>query len=529
MKKYILKNKFNLFIIFILSGIYYGLIAFLPIFVGRIIDNVMLAVRSGNSIAFSDYILFGAIIATSLLVINIWMALQKAKYTHDVRVLLENDVSKVVFDKNIESAKVTNLYNSEIDLLIEKFFLNIPNILAVAIPFLIGISYFALVSLTTLLIMIGCLLAVLVINQLILIPFAKYTKAFQVENTNMNRLVVGYLNGIKSINIFSGMKMAISRLLEIIDIKRRSEEKVNKYKLLIESINTLFSILMQLIPITILSIMIYRGAITVGEALAIILLFERIVAPIEDIGIILTDFSETRIIRKEIMCMVKSDEKLTNQHFNFNNYNIVFDNVSVKMGENYILKNTSYTFEENKKYLLLGSNGSGKSTLFRVLTKQETAYEGNIFIGNKNIKDLSEEELFVAVGVLTQNIEIIKGGIVDNIVFDNSYDQSLLEQSILSSGLKDQISLDNDRECDHFSGGGKQRISISRIFYHRKPILLLDEITSALHNKQAKHIEEHILGMEERLIIYISHRTTKDMQKHFDKVLQLRDGNLITL
>jgi len=523
MAKCLRENKISLSILLGLSMFHYALLAFVPIFVGYVIDTAI--VTPGSESALIRYAFYGSAVVLILITMTIVTARQQAKYIHSVRVSLEKNISNAVLDNDMESSKVINLYNNEIDLIIEKYFLNIPNVLAVFIPFIIGLIYFISTSLMALGIMVGCLIIAMFVNQLILSPFAKYSKTLQEKNTDMNRIVTGYLKAIRSINIFSGKELAVSRLIKTISSKMRSEEKVNSFGLFIESINTFFSIIMQVIPLAVLCVMIFAGRITVGQALAIILLFEKIVAPIERIGAIRSDFSESKLIRLEMEQIVKKTGHVAEKTINLKNHNIVFYNVSVKFDRQYILRNVNFVFEENKKYLLMGSNGSGKSTIFKLLTKQITNYEGEIFIGNTNIKKIPEEQLFEILGIVTQSTEVIYDSVFNNIAFDNTTPSSV-KKALSIVGFDRKVRLDDIIENDNFSGGEMQKIAIARAFCSSTSILLLDEITSSLHNEHAEHIENQIAALTDRLIIYISHRTSLNMQKKFDTTLTIENNTL---
>lgn len=155
---------------------------------------------------------------------------------------------------------------------------------------------------------------------------------------------------------------------------------------------------------------------------------------------------------------------------------------------------------------------------------------------DKNIMNLSREEIYEKISIVAQKPMIFRDTILANIVlFENEdeIDHHKLDQAIKKAGLAPLI---NNLEegyltiikdaGSNLSGGEMQRIEIARALYKDSPIILIDEATSALDLKMAKEIEE-IFASLVKTLISISHRRDIDYSKYYDKIIEIKDKKTI--
>ncbi|WP_203180710.1 ATP-binding cassette domain-containing protein [Streptococcus mitis] len=201
-------------------------------------------------------------------------------------------------------------------------------------------------------------------------------------------------------------------------------------------------------------------------------------------------------------------------------------NVGYSYGERPVLKNLTFCFERNKKYLIMGESGSGKSTLLKLLNGFLRDYTGELFFGGREIRELAYSEIVSEVLLLDQKAYLFDGTIRDNIVLDEEFTDEEILQVLEQVGLI--INDCSDLFLDYYvgddgrllSGGQKQRIALARGLIRDKKIVLIDEGTSAVDKKTSLEIERKILEQNDLTVIMITHTPHPELAHYFDEIYQ---------
>lgn len=211
--------------------------------------------------------------------------------------------------------------------------------------------------------------------------------------------------------------------------------------------------------------------------------------------------------------------------------------------ETEVIKNVSFRIEKNKKYAFVGKNGSGKTTLIKLLTKLYSDYTGDIFINNKNLKDIPINDLQTMLGVCFQdyshyelsfrdNIDI--GDIIhyDNGELLNNKRKKIIQKLELQKILQH---LPNGEEtylgkiepnAQDLSSGEWQRLSIARLLMKNTDLYILDEPTASLDPKCEYDIYRLFNEIsQDKTVILISHRLGS--VKDSDIIFVMDNGELI--
>ena len=173
-------------------------------------------------------------------------------------------------------------------------------------------------------------------------------------------------------------------------------------------------------------------------------------------------------------------------------------NVSKKFGEKIILKGFSYSFNNRGLYAITGESGVGKTTLLRLIAGLDKDYTGSI-----------EGAGIGQVGFAFQEYRLFPQlTAIENVVFviSDRKDTAVLEKAkkiLLNLGFNPE---DMNLLPRELSGGMKQRVSLARAFISDFPIILLDEPTKELDEKNAAAVREIIKSLaKDKLIILVSH------------------------
>ncbi|MGP1520531.1 MAG: ABC transporter ATP-binding protein [Treponema sp.] len=216
------------------------------------------------------------------------------------------------------------------------------------------------------------------------------------------------------------------------------------------------------------------------------------------------------------------------------NGDIEFENVSFKYGDEYVIKDVSFSIKKNQSIALIGASGCGKTTIVNLLMGYWEVGEGSIKIAGQDIKEVNPTSLANIIGSVSQDSILFNMSVFENVALGKksaSFDE-VVEAckkarchefiTSLPNGYKTNVGEIGNK----LSGGQRQRISIARTILKNAPILILDEATSAIDAQNEKAILEVIKEIsKDKTVITIAHhlKTIKDV----DKIILLENGKII--
>lgn len=214
-------------------------------------------------------------------------------------------------------------------------------------------------------------------------------------------------------------------------------------------------------------------------------------------------------------------------------------------------KNLSYTYPDTgirainnlnleiplgQRWLIVGKTGSGKSTLAEILMKFYANYEGDIYIGNKNLKEVPTAELRKSISYIPQDVFLFSDEVSKNIAFAEGFTDDLqITKAAKDAQIHDEIlkfergyqTVVGERGIT-LSGGQKQRISIARALIKPSPIYLFDDCLSAVDVETEKRLIDAINQHEQvNTMIMITHRIFNQLK--FDQIVVLADGGILEM
>ncbi len=194
---------------------------------------------------------------------------------------------------------------------------------------------------------------------------------------------------------------------------------------------------------------------------------------------------------------------------------IEFRNVSFTYDDGlFVFRNLDLKIPYGKITGIKGANGCGKSTLVALLLRMYEPDEGEIFIGEKNIRQIPLEVLRSHISVVPQSIEIFNASIRQNICLAEEASEQKLDSVITRCGLREFIEQLPDgygtllsEQGGICSGGQRQKIGIARALYRGSPILVMDEATASCDEDSERKIMQTIecCKKKENTVIIISH------------------------
>ncbi|MBP3337785.1 MAG: ABC transporter ATP-binding protein [Lachnospiraceae bacterium] len=216
------------------------------------------------------------------------------------------------------------------------------------------------------------------------------------------------------------------------------------------------------------------------------------------------------------------------------NPHVRFENVSLTIEDNQVLKNVTLDIPYGKKVGIVGGTGSGKSVLLKSLVRINDVTKGAITIDGTDIRDYTLESLREQFSYVFQEVFLFSNSVESNIAFSrpNAPDEAVLRAAKnaqahdfikeLSDGYQTII---GERGLG-LSGGQKQRISIARALLKDAAVLIFDDSTSALDmNTEKKLLKTIKEDYPEKTVLISAHRFSSVVD--CDEIIYLQEGEII--
>jgi ATP-binding cassette subfamily B protein len=202
-------------------------------------------------------------------------------------------------------------------------------------------------------------------------------------------------------------------------------------------------------------------------------------------------------------------------------------------GKGSVLDDVSFELAPGRVLGLLGRTGSGKTTLTRLLCRLYDPLAGAITLGGVDIREVSTDDLRGRVGVVTQDVQLFKVSVRDNLTFfsrriPDERLQAVLRQLGLWSWYESlPYGLDTVLEAGHqaLSAGEAQLLALARAFLNDPGLVILDEASSRLDPATERLLERAIHRLlQGRTAIVVAHRLAT--VQHADEILVLEGGRV---
>ncbi|GAA3093354.1 ABC transporter ATP-binding protein [Streptomyces rectiviolaceus] len=211
-----------------------------------------------------------------------------------------------------------------------------------------------------------------------------------------------------------------------------------------------------------------------------------------------------------------------------------FASVSFRHGERTVFADASLSVPQGQRLAVVGPSGAGKSTLLQLLARFHDVDAGAVRVGGVDVRAINTEALMARIAIVFQDVYLFDGTIEENIrVGRPDADEAEVRAAATAARLDEVIERLPGGWQTHvgeggalLSGGERQRVSIARALLKNAPIVLLDEVTSALDpvNEAAVHegIERLMAG---RTVVMVAHRMRT--VRRADRVVFLDGGRIV--
>ncbi len=286
------------------------------------------------------------------------------------------------------------------------------------------------------------------------------------------------------------------------------------------------------------AVQIGKGVVALGTLVAFIEYLQKFFVPIREFGTKYTTMQSAMTAVERVFQLLDTPVTITSPAQPLQpakvRGRVVFDHVwFAYKGEDWILRDVSFSVEPGQKIALVGATGAGKSTISKLLNRFADVQHGRILIDDVDVRDWDIKVLRRQIGVVLQDVFLFAGDVATNITLGrNDISQAELEQAVryvnadrfiaqLPRGFQEPIR----ERGSNLSAGQRQLLSFARALAYNPAILVLDEATSSVDPETELLIQDAMTKlMAGRTTVVIAHRFSTI--QHADRIIVLHKGRV---
>lgn len=371
-------------------------------------------------------------------------------------------------------------------------------------------------------------------------PFIRHmSKKNLGEAQSKQGVLVELLNGMETVKSLPGLSLLRERWLDSVS---KQAEHGGKVKGLSQIATNAAQTGQQLCQVGVVAygvILIADGTLTMGSLIACVILGGRTLAPLAQITGLLSRYSQASNAYKALDQMfAEVDPEQAAQ-----NYvrradapgTLAFKGVTLtypKAGRS-ALSAIDFNLGAGQHLGVLGSIGSGKTTILRLATGLVDPTEGQILVGDVDVRHWHPDDLRRQIAVVSQTPTLFTGTVVENIRLGNpeATDDEILAAAELAGVTEFTNQLESGMDTHLFergaqlSGGQRQAICIARAIVSDPKIIIMDEPTSSLDNAAEQRLVAKLKDwVKDRTLVVITHRAP--MLALVEHLMVLEDGKI---
>lgn len=538
MKFYIKQNKV-LFIVTILVSVIASLgYVFMAILLQQLLD---IAVAKDMQ-QFVRMVLFSIFYFAVLGIFLYLQSLLSKKVICKIMRQIRSDVFRGTVDHSIEdfnkknTADYISIITNDVKMIEDNFLLPLFEVVQYAVIFTASFLLMVYFDIIVTVCVIVAIAIMFLIPSFLGNSLEKRQKKYSSKLADFTVSLKDILSGFEIIKSYSMKRYVIQRFNKENDETINSKYSVDRLLALNEGVSSFLALMVQIVVLFLSAYFIITGRITVGTLLGMVQVSSNLANPLV---MIFTNVPKIKSIQP-IVEKLQSISKYPLSHSKKEHISSFDFCICTKdLGFSYdkqkeVLNEINCTIEKGKKYVVVGKSGCGKSTLIKLLAGYYSDYAGTIKYDNRELNLLDRNDIAQLSSIIHQNIYMFDETIQDNICLHEDYPQEKIDNVVMESGLSEFISelpegllYQVGENGANLSGGQKQRIAVARALIRNKPILILDEGTSAVDMQTAYDIENRLLKINDLTIITITHHLRKELLEKYDEIICMDNGKII--
>ncbi len=384
-------------------------------------------------------------------------------------------------------------------------------------------------------------IALLLLYSLILVkPLKDSVEATYEATANKNAHLIETLHSIKTVKALGASNYS-QWVWE--ESSGTIANKSMRARMLSSSITVVTNLLVQFNTVGLIVFGLYLISdqeLSLGGLIAVVMLSSRAVGPLGQVATLITSFEQTRTAFRSLdELMQKSIERPEGKSYvrrpGFEG-GIGFRNVDFSYPESprKSLSDISFKIRPGEHVGIIGKVGSGKTTLLKLIIGLYQADGGSISIDDIDINQIDPADLRKNIGYLSQDIELLRGSIRDNIAYKDLHvnDDRLIEAAnicgvdLFVNQLPQGFDTQVGESGGFLSGGQRQAIALGRAVLLNEPILILDEPTNSFDNTTESIVKKRLYDYtRDRTLLLVTHKAP--MLDLVERLIVMDEGRIV--
>lgn len=354
-------------------------------------------------------------------------------------------------------------------------------------------------------------------------------------------LIEEMVSGVKVVKAFGYEKTASSRFAEINHRLQEYSQQATFYSSLTNPATRFINSLIYALVALAGAFAIMGGRLTVGGLSVLLNYSNQYMKPFNDISSVITELQNAAACAGRVFELINEEPEADPVDLNKADGNlpevktgsVVFDHVNFSyQADKPLIKDFNLTAKPGMRVALVGPTGCGKTTTINLLMRFYDVDSGGIYLGDRNIKDMSRHALRKNFGMVLQDTWLEEGTVRDNLAYgkEDATDEEIIAaaKAAHSWGFIRRLpqGLDTPLSADSLSAGQKQLLCITRVMLLDPPMLILDEATSSIDTRTEMLIQAAFDKlMQGRTSFVVAHRLSTVVNA--DLILVMKDGQII--
>ena len=367
----------------------------------------------------------------------------------------------------------------------------------------------------------------------------KLRREMNQQDTDANQKAIDSLLNYETVKYFAAAKKESSRY-DLAMAGYESAALKTSYTLAFLNFGQVILITVGLVAVMLLAAVgVQAGKLTVGDFVLVNAYMIQITFPLNFLGAVYREIRQSLADMRLLFDLLDEPPEVRDKP-NAPNLKVLRGHVALETvsfcyePDRQILRDIAIDIPAGQTTAIVGPSGSGKSTIGRLLFRFYDVTSGAILIDGQDVRDVTQNSLHQAIGVVPQDTVLFNDTIYYNIAYglEGATHAQIIKaaqdaqiHNFIMSLPKKYDSLVGERGLK-LSGGEKQRVGIARALLKDPPILLLDEATSALDSKTEHEIQESLeQAARGRTVITIAHRLSTVLNA--DQIIVLENGVVV--